>query len=137
MGITLDGFVGVWTVTRRIGDATGAARFDGQARFTPGAGGVDYAEAGMLTLPGGQGVQAERRYRWTAQDGGIAVYFDDGRFFHAFDPAGAATARHFCDPDTYDVAYEFGAWPDAWSARWSVTGPRKNYVMTSRYARAR
>ena len=128
-------FLGRWTIARTIEDRlTGLpGRFDGTATFVAEGGAVLYAETGQLTLGAGAAVMAERRYRWSEVDGRIAVHFADGRFFHSFDPAGPAAA-HWCDPDSYRVAYDFARWPD-WSATWDVTGPRKDYRMVSAFRR--
>ena len=65
----------------------------------------------------------------------VAVLFDDLRPFHAIAlNAEGPEATHLCTPDTYRVAYEFDL-PDTWQARWSVEGPRKAYVMKSRFRR--
>jgi hypothetical protein len=77
-------------------------------------------------------MEAERVYLWRASGAGIEVLFDDGRPFHRIDDS--AEAAHWCDPDQYDVTYEFGRWPK-WSSRWRVLGPRKDYVMVSNYSR--
>ncbi|SER97233.1 hypothetical protein SAMN04490244_104220 [Tranquillimonas rosea] len=127
-------FAGRWRLTRRIEDraAGTVATFAGRADFTPDGAGLRYDEWGTLSMPGRAPMRAERRYLWRADPQGIAVLFADGRPFHVFDPAGAATARHPCDPDIYDVRYDFAAWP-AWQAVWHVTGPRKDYTLTSLY----
>ena len=46
--------------------------------------------------------------------------------------AGDSGDRHWCDPDSYAVRYDFSRWPE-WSARWRVEGPHKAYIMYSRY----
>jgi len=108
---------------------TGAeARFEGVAEWTPeGA----YEERGVLSVQGQPPMQAERRYRWDAD---LSVYFEDGRFFHKVPPSGGETG-HWCDPDQYDVVYDFGTWP-RWQVSWQVLGPRKNYEMISDYSPA-
>ncbi|MFD0979700.1 DUF6314 family protein [Tropicimonas aquimaris] len=130
----LEDFAGLWRLERRIDDhrAGVVMRLDGEARFTPRDAGLDYSETGTLIAPGAPPLQATRRYRWMAQGSDIEVFFEDGRPFHAFRPGGAPSASHWCDPDSYRVAYDFSAWP-AWSSRWSVDGPRKNYTMQSWY----
>ena len=126
-------FLGEWRLSREIAQADGSvARFEGVARWVSRAdGGADYSETGALITPQGR-FAAERRYLW---DGDLRVYFDDGRFFHAV-PAGGGAAGHWCDPDQYDVTYDFSGWPE-WTAVWRVRGPRKDYVMTSRFVRGR
>ena len=130
----LQDFLGFWRLERVIVPAQGpAARFTGQARFTPEGAALRYHEEGELTLPGAAPMRAERRYLWRAEGEEIAVFFDDGRPFHRFSPA-APAAHHWCDPDDYRVSYDFAAWP-AWSAEWRVKGPRKDYTMRSEYRR--
>lgn len=133
-GPTLEEFAGLWRLDRTIDDhrAGVVMRLLGEARFVPSGDGLDYSESGVLTAPGAPPLQATRRYRWEPRGQGIAVLFEDGRPFHEFTPSGTVTASHWCDPDSYRVAYDFSAWP-AWSSRWSVNGPRKNYTMQSRY----
>jgi hypothetical protein len=133
--IRLADFIGNWSVARQIDDRTAGAtlHFLGTATFTPDPAGLTYAEAGRLALPDGTTLAAERRYLWRESEDGIAVLFADGRPFHSFGTANPLAA-HWCDPDTYRVAYDFAAWP-AWSATWDVTGPRKDYRMRSHYSR--
>ena len=64
--------------------------------------------------------------------GRVAVLFEDGRPFHEFDPA-RGEAEHLCEPDIYRVTYLFQ--PDQWDSRWEVHGPKKDYVMETRYTR--
>lgn len=86
------------------------------------------------------------------------VTFEDGRFFHPWPAAapaaaaagagaqGAARAQaanassgsevvHVCAPDLYQGEFLELAGQHAWSLRWRVTGPRKDYVMTTSYTR--
>jgi hypothetical protein len=127
--ITLADFIGTWTLSRSLAHGDGTqARFEGQARFTPQGDGALYHEAGDLIM--GQGrFHAERSYRWDAD---LRVFFDDGRFFHQVPDAGGEAA-HWCDPDQYDVVYDFSQWP-RWQAVWRVRGPRKDYTSTTDYA---
>ena len=126
-------FEGEWQITRRIEDALSGqeGQFAGAASFVRDGSGLQYSEKGLLTL-GGASMEAERVYLWRALGAGIEVLFDDGRPFHRIDDS--AEAAHWCDPDQYDVTYEFGRWPK-WSSRWRVLGPRKDYVMVSNYSR--
>lgn len=129
-------FAGSWQLERTISDRAGGpdGRFEGTARLSHGRNGLIYEEAGELSLAGQQPVNATRRYLWCeAVPGRIAVSFEDGRPFHEFLLAGAAEANHFCPPDHYRVRYDFLAWP-VWSARWQVTGPRKDYLLVSQFA---
>ncbi len=128
-------FAGLWRVARDITDhrAGLTGRFTGTAILTPGGPGLRYREEGSLAFGAAAPVRAERSYLWSERGGRIAVCFADGRPFHDFDPADAA-ALHFCAPDHYAVRYDFARWPD-WGAEWRVTGPRKDYIMLTRYCR--
>lgn len=126
----LGDFIGPWRLSREIVQADGTrGRFEGRAEWQAEGPGALYVEAGRLALPHGT-FRAERRYRWDVQ---LNVFFEDGRYFHTVPEAGGATG-HRCDPDQYDVVYEFARWPD-WQCRWQVRGPRKDYTMLSRYRR--
>lgn len=133
----LSSFAGLWRLDRIIEDvATGrTGHFAGEARFDPVPDGLAYLEEGTLRFPGSPPTRATRRYAW--RDGGagtIAVWFEDGRFFHRFDAEDPApAARHDCPPDSYRVRYDFRSWP-RWQAEWRVTGPRKDYGIASTYA---
>ncbi|RYH09845.1 trigger factor [Tropicimonas sp. IMCC6043] len=134
----LGDFQGRWRLEREIKDLAAGEimRLSGEVAFAPRADGLSYEERGVLSLPDGRALTAVRRYLWREEGGRIVVHFDDGRFFHSFDPgAASAEAAHFCDPDDYEVRYDFSSWPE-WSSRWRVRGPRKDYVMVSRYRSA-
>ncbi len=136
MPIELNDFEGVWQLDRRIEDvrAGQVIQGTGTARFVPDDAGLIYDEELSLQVPGAPMMQATRRYLWRAAPEGIAILFDDERPFHTIRLTDAAPEdRHYCDPDIYDVAYDLSQFPQ-WHARWRVSGPRKNYVLTSRYA---
>ncbi len=124
-------FEGVWQIEREIIPAEGPrAIFEGRAVWTRGTIECDYVETGTLRMPATSPMHAERRYVWRDD---LSVFFSDGRFFHAVPPSGGG-ATHFCDPDTYVVAYDFADWP-VFRVRWTVRGPRKAYVSNSVYTR--
>ena len=125
-------FLGRWEITRTITPADGPpASFTGHGTWRAEAAGAIYTETGVLQLHGAAPMTAERKYLW---DDDLSVRFEDGRPFHTV-PADGGQATHFCDPDTYHVTYDFSDWP-AFTVRYDVTGPRKDYVMISRYQRA-
>ena len=125
----LQDFLGPWLLSKTIRQADGqTAAFDGTASWTASAEGALYTERGTLNLAGAAPLTAERQYRWTDA---LDVYFDDGRFFHRVPPLGGRAA-HWCDPDQYEVTYDFGTWP-VFSAHWVVKGPRKDYSMACFY----
>ena len=134
--LQLRDFAGLWLVDRQIDDHLGPAmRFVGTALLTGDDRALAYHEQGQLLVGQGPALVASRHYNWRAEGSDIAVYFDDGRPFHRFDPlAPSATALHICPPDHYEVRYDFTTWPD-WSSRWQVRGPRKHYLMVTRYCR--
>ncbi|KAF0674801.1 DUF6314 family protein [Profundibacterium mesophilum] len=129
-------FEGDWTLSRKIEDrrARLSGRLDGTARWQPAEGGLRMGEAGLLRFGAAAPIRAERGALWMQDGPDIRVHFEDGRFFHLIAPrAGRAGAVHECAPDRYEVTYDFRDWP-RWSALWTVTGPRKDYVMRSDYA---
>lgn len=132
---SLSAFAGPWLLARTIDDRLSGrpGRFEGRATFTPDAEGLRYEEEGLLTLADAPPLRAARAYLWRPDGDGITVLFADGRPFHRFTGTGQGT-DHPCGADLYRVAYDVSPWP-AWSATWTVTGPAKDYVMATRYAR--
>lgn len=124
---------GLWRLRRVIAHADGSEnRLNGETRFRRSGQRLIQDEAGTLIL-GNQSVKATRRYVWATTGGRLDVFFEDMRPFHSV-LLGVARYEtvHLCDPDRYEVNYDFSDWP-VWNARWHVEGPRKDYVMTSRY----
>ena len=105
-------------------------RFEGTAHWQPDRENMAYREEGSLLMPGQMAIFAERSYVWTPE---LAVYFDDGRFFHNV-PATGGDTDHWCDPDTYKGSYDFAKWPE-FSVTWRVSGPRKDYTSVTIYHR--
>lgn len=135
----LEDFAGRWTISRRIEDARMGEVLQGTGGVTchpaPG-GGLIYDEELWLSPPGRPALRGTRRYLWREIPGGIAVFFEDGRPFHRIALGGSeAGDRHDCAPDLYRVHYDFRDWP-GWSARWQVSGPRKDYVSLTEFHRA-
>ncbi len=127
----LDDFEGRWLISRQITPANDPpGRFHGVATWTPVPEGLAYHEVGDLRIADHPSMQAERRYLWRRD---LSVWFEDGRFFHTV-PAGGGATGHWCDPDQYDVAYDFTKWP-AFRVTWRVKGPTKDYRMISEYSR--
>lgn len=134
----LSDFIGTWALTRRIDDrrAGAAGSFTGRAVFRPEGADLAYREEGILRLGPGPGFTASRAYRWRAAGDGLAILFEDGRFFHTLPlDAPRAEAGHDCGADRYEVRYDFQGWPK-WRAVWDVRGPRKDYRMESVYTLA-
>jgi len=128
-------FHGSWTIDREIQDhLTGTvSHFKGTGVFSPDQDQTIYLEKGKLMLAGVPPMTSERRYFWRESTLGIDVFFDDNRPFHSFQ-FDMGQAAHWCDPDQYDVRYEFGSWP-LWTSEWKVKGPRKSYTMHSAYSK--
>ncbi len=137
MALGLKDFAGRWRLDRRIRDAQGdrEGRFRGDALFRPEGATLFYRERGELTLDGRE-MAAEQSHVWRQEGNRICVVFADGRPFHTFE-LGVLTpeGRHVCAPDLYRVLYDFGAWPE-WRSEWRVSGPRKDYTLTTRYVPA-
>lgn len=131
-------FEGLWTVERSVKDFAGGpdGGFSGTATLARVGQRLRYSETGTLTLDGVAPMAATRAYIWRQEGGWLHIDYDDGRPFHGI-PFGVEEPEttHLCDPDRYEVAYDFRAWPE-WTANWRVTGPRKDYRMQSRYRRA-
>ncbi|AWB93090.1 hypothetical protein C3E78_13225 [Aeromicrobium chenweiae] len=82
---------------------------------------------GELVLPVSRVLFVELR------DGAWFVTFEDGRDFHPWAPGDEVV--HPCAPDTYVGRVEVVD-PDRWDVRWDVTGPAKDYTMTTVLTRA-
>jgi hypothetical protein len=126
---------GRWSVERQLLDRTAGTRgtFSGVVRFvSTDDGGLAFREEGTMRWPTFTG-PASREYllypaeRMDAMD----VFFPDRRPFHrmSFTPE-ASLDQHWCDPDTYRVAYSYEG-PDAYSYTWEVSGPRKDLLLAS------
>jgi hypothetical protein len=129
--------VGAWRLTRAIEDRrTGQrGRLEGRAVFEAEGDGLVYREEGRLVL-GAFETLAHRAYRYAFPVPHLAeVLFEDGRAFHGLDlSAGAWTATHRCGRDLYEGDFRAEG-PDAWRARWRVTGPRKDQRLDGLYER--
>lgn len=128
---------GEWNLERRVSDhrAGQQGSLSGTAVFAAEGAGLRYREEGRLSIGGYQG-PALQSYRYAFLSLGRAeVAFSDGRFFHDLD-LGAGTWRcaHLCGDDRYDGTFS-ALGTDCWRAIWTVTGPRKDLVLDSRYRR--
>lgn len=129
-------FLGHWQIERTIDDvlSQSGAIFAGTASISRNIPHWIYAEVGTLTMAGSKPMMAERQYLWRPDENGFDIFFSDERFFHRLTLSGQTQAAHWCDPDQYDVTYDFTDFP-RWKSTWRVTGPRKNYVMHSMFSR--
>jgi Family of unknown function (DUF6314) len=131
---------GSWSFDRVIeGQATmrGIATFTALERDS-----LAYREQGELRLLNGTELRAEREYIFSRSDRGFEVFFKENppRLFHEIALANRAgrgmsgDATHLCNLDTYRSTYMF--LPDGrFVIRHVVSGPRKDYTMTTTYSR--
>ncbi|GAB4085794.1 hypothetical protein GCM10028784_24240 [Myceligenerans cantabricum] len=127
--------VGLWDFRREVRDhldgaeyvAVGEAAFDAEDDDR-----IRWAEHG--TLHGaGRTTRVSRTLFLVRGTAGWRVTFEDGRDFHSWT---GGEVEHPCGRDLYDGHIDTPADADApWTVRWRVTGPTKDYTMTSRYAR--
>ncbi|MGR3540637.1 MAG: DUF6314 family protein [Hasllibacter sp.] len=125
---------GEWRLSREVRHAGGGTvRAEGRATLAPDGAGLAEDESGRAILPDGTATSFAQRRLWRAEGGSLALRKGDGTLLCALaDGAGV----HDCPPDTYRVRLDLSGLPGAWAAEWRVTGPRKDYVMTTRYVRA-
>ncbi len=129
--------LGEWTVAREIRDyrAGQSGSFHGQARFVPEPGGragiLRYSEHGELRFAGHRGPASRSLCYCERPDGSADVRFADGRAFYLLDlRAGQCQAEHLCGADRYLVSLRvLGS--DSFAETWRVTGPAKDYEMTT------
>lgn len=129
---------GTWSLERRLEDADLGAEghFVGIARVDPlGERRFRYHEEGLLQWQGYRGQASRTLLLAPIGPATVAFSFPDGRFFHLLQlrPDGYR-ALHECGEDRYEGAFALKG-PDAWSATWRVTGPRKALVLSGSYQR--
>lgn len=131
----LSDFEGGWQLSRNIVQRNGDTyTFKGEAKFVRRHLILLYQEDGLVSAPNGHVMPAQRQYIWQqSSPSKFDMLFDDGRYFHSFS-ADEPCAKHVCGDDLYRVNYHFSKWP-AWSSKWQVKGPRKDYEMLSYYTR--
>jgi hypothetical protein len=142
-GGTVGYLAGDWDVVREIADHRSgqAGQFRGRASFRSaadrrGCGVLDLAEQGELRFGGHRG-PASRSLRYVGRaDGAADVRFADGRAFFRLDlRTGSCRAVHHCRADRYAVTVTWLS-PDCFTEIWRVTGPEKDYDMTTVFTRA-
>ncbi|WP_285102390.1 DUF6314 family protein [Promicromonospora sp. MEB111] len=143
--------VGTWDFRREIRHADGTQyAADGGAELTPQEDGrIRWAERGTLRWATGSTPVTRTLFlvREPPPDDGAApgwrVTFEDGRDFH---PWTAGAVEHLCGRDLYRGGIDLPAQvparvpavrvpADSWDLRWHVTGPEKDYLMHTWYAR--
>ncbi|HUS55673.1 MAG TPA: DUF6314 family protein [Thermohalobaculum sp.] len=139
MTIATEGwFRGQWQMVRIIENVPEGVigEFWGECSFAPDGDGLTCDEKGVLRFRGAD-FHSGRVSLWRFPgQGRIEVHYEDGRPFHDF-VADKPEATHLCGDDYYRVSYDFGPEGDrdSWVSRWQVVGPRKDYVMATRYRR--
>lgn len=127
--------LGAWTLAREIDDRMTAEQstVDGTSELSLEPDGrVRWSEQG--TLRSGELVLPVSRLLFVEpRDDEWFVTFDDGRDFHPWSPGGEVV--HPCAPDTYVGRVDILS-DDHWRVEWAVSGPAKDYTMTSVLVRA-
>jgi len=125
------GFVGAWSVKRRIVDhqAGAAYAFAGSAIVT----GTSFRETGHFQTADAT-LAAARDYRLEMSGAAILVLRPDGSPFVSLAPAGRQAVRHACGADLY-VGRLLVRSEHVWAETWRVRGPRKHYSSLSLYRR--
>lgn len=109
-------------------DQAGQPELDGRV--------LDFTEHGELRFGGHRGPASRALVYHGRSDGGADVRFANGREFYRIDLSyGGSQAAHPCHSDRYVVTVTRLS-PDTFSEVWRVTGPAKDYDMTTVYTRA-
>lgn len=136
--IALSFLKGTWSFTRHM---DGHGRMSGTAQFIesePET--LAYTESGIHELPGGQMLNFFQNYIYQREREQLVAYFTDGRPFHEVrfyreDGVLKAGAIHLCGADRYNGTYIFDG-TDHFSLIWDVKGPKKDYIIQTRYNRS-
>ncbi|MET4389343.1 hypothetical protein ABIB73_005114 [Bradyrhizobium sp. F1.4.3] len=132
--------IGSWSFDRVI---EGQGTMQGIAIFTRlNEKSLAYREQGHLKLSNGTALQAEREYIFSRHDRGFEVFFKENppRLFHgiflsaSFGGELSGSAGHLCNLDDYQSTYTFLA-DGRFVVRHVVSGPRKDYTMTTTFTR--
>lgn len=133
-------YEGAWSFHRQSTDGTVML---GQATIGSEHDHYLYEESGELTLPTSQRLLFNRTYYWVGDGAALLIYFDRSRsnLFLTLRPVFDGTnyvgsALHQCGDDTYDAEFTFDG-GQAFRTMYSVSGPRKDYILTSEYRRSR
>ncbi|MET0449396.1 MAG: DUF6314 family protein [Aeromicrobium sp.] len=127
--------LGTWSMDRTIDD-----RLAGEASTVEGTselvleddGRVRWTERGTLRR-GDLEIPVSRVLLVEQRESGWWVTFDDGRDFHPWAPGDEVV--HPCVADTYVGRIEVQD-ADRWTVLWQVSGPAKDYTMSSTLTRA-
>ena len=126
--------LGAWTLMRTIDDrhAGEQATVDGSTELVQQDDGrIRWSERGTLHRDAGD-IPVSRVLFVEPRDTGWWVTFDDGRDFHPWTPGDEVV--HPCVADTYVGRIDADG-ADRWTVRWRVSGPAKDYTMTTTLTR--
>jgi hypothetical protein len=141
---------GEWDVVREIADHRSgiAGSFRGRASFRPrpessapdsgcpDGGVLELTEEGQLRFGAHHGPAGRSLLYYGCSDGSADVRFSDGREFYHLDlRTGGCHAVHPCRADRYAVTVTWLT-ADSFTEVWQVTGPEKDYDLTSVYTRS-
>ena len=121
--------LGRWRMSRVVEDRRQATRstVSGWLDLTRTADDrIHWAESGRWHRPDAD-VEVRRALWLVHQERGWWVLFEDGRDFHPWVPGDPVV--HDCRPDTYGGLVT--GTPERWTIRWDVSGPEKDYTMTT------
>ncbi len=131
--------LGHWRLERTIEDRRGAATLGVSGTVlleTTDGGAVRWHEVGVLRRPGAAPAEVSRRLLVVPpapeSDEVWWVRFADGRPFHPWLPG--TDVEHPCAPDLYRGRVDLDL-PSGWRVRWTVTGPAKDYTMSTTCSR--
>lgn len=124
---------GRWRFDRDIEDRLGPLRHvTGSTELVAEDDGrVRWSESGTMTWDGGE-TSVFRHLFVEERPDGWWVTFEDGRDFHPWSVGQSVV--HPCGADTYEGRIQVES-PDAWTVVWVVSGPAKDYTMTTRLTR--
>ncbi len=125
--------LGTWQFERTIEDRLGPRRRVTGATMLEviDDGRVRWSETGTMTWDGGETPVFRTLFVEQRADA-WRVTFENGRDFHPWSVG--IDVVHPCGADTYDGRVEvFG--PAAWTVIWRVSGPAKDYTMTTHLTR--
>ncbi len=121
--------LGSWHLARLVEDRLAGAesRVEGRLELgTVAPGCLRWQETGRWHQASGE--VDVRRGLWIVEESGAWwVRFEDGRDFHPWVPGDEVV--HPCGADTYRGMVS--GTPSRWSVRWEVSGPGKDYTMTT------
>ena len=124
---------GTWHFDREVDDRLGPARHvTGTTELiAEDDGRVRWSETGTMTWDGGE-TPVFRNLFVEQRPDGWWVTFEDGRDFHPWSVGQSVV--HPCGADTYEGRIDVAA-TGAWTVVWDVTGPAKDYTMTTHLTR--